>query len=89
MADAVTPAMSKEGLAQVLRHAYVREHKDTGLRGIHAESSDKDILRYTGEQSAIQKVFPAVPPIVLPRRRLHDGIRRASKKTPREHRASG
>jgi hypothetical protein len=24
--------------AQVIRHAYVREHEDTGLQGIHADS---------------------------------------------------
>lgn len=48
--------------AQVIRHSYVREHEDTGLQGIHADSTDQDILRYTGEQSAKQQVFPAVPP---------------------------
>lgn len=48
--------------AQVIRHAYVREHEDTGLKGIHSDSSDEEILRYTGEQSAKQRVFPSVPP---------------------------
>jgi len=48
--------------AQVIRHAFVREHEDTGLQGIHADSTDEQILRYTGQQSAVQRVFPAVPP---------------------------
>lgn len=33
--------------AQAIRHAYVREHDDTGLQGIHADSSDDEILSYT------------------------------------------
>jgi len=48
--------------AQVLRHSYVREHEDTGLQGIHADSTDEQILRYTGQQSAVQRVFPPVVP---------------------------
>ncbi len=48
--------------AQVIRHAYVREHEDSGLQGIHADSTDEEILRYTSEQSARQRIFPAVPP---------------------------
>jgi hypothetical protein len=48
--------------AQVIRHAYVREHEDTGLRGIHADSTDNEILDYTSRQSAKQRVFPATPP---------------------------
>lgn len=38
--------------AQVIRHAYVREHENTGLPGIHADSSDDEILTYTSQQSA-------------------------------------
>jgi len=30
--------------ALVIRHAYVREHEDTGLQGIHADSTDDEIL---------------------------------------------
>ncbi|MBC7632748.1 GIY-YIG nuclease family protein [Aeromicrobium sp.] len=47
---------------QVIRHAYVREHEDTGLQGIHADSTGQEILRYTSEQSAKQRIFPVVPP---------------------------
>ena len=47
---------------QVIRHAYVREHQDTGLRGIHADSTDEEILLYTSKQSAQPRAFPATPP---------------------------
>lgn len=50
------------GAALVIRHAYVREHEDTGLQGIHAESTESEILRYTSEQSAKPRIFPANPP---------------------------
>lgn len=46
--------------AQVIRHAYVKE--DIGLQGIHADSSDAEILAYTGQQSARPRIFPPVPP---------------------------
>ena len=50
--------------AQVIRHAYVREHDDTGLKGINADSSDQAILRYTSQQSSNPRIFPSVlPPI--------------------------
>lgn len=48
--------------AIVIRHAYVREHADSGLRGIHADSTDAEILAYTQNQSASTRSFPAVPP---------------------------
>ncbi|MFI9412852.1 GIY-YIG nuclease family protein [Nocardia gamkensis] len=48
--------------AQVIRHAYVKEHEDTGLQGIHADSSDEEILAYTRQQSANPRIFPTVPP---------------------------
>jgi hypothetical protein len=48
--------------AQVIRHAYVREHEDTGLQGIHADSTDQEILRYTSQQSAKPGIFPLLPP---------------------------
>ena len=48
--------------AQAIRHAFVREHEDTGLPGIHADSTDEEILAYTSEQSANPRVFPASPP---------------------------
>lgn len=48
--------------ALVIRHAYVREHEDSGTSGIHADSSDEDILEYTRNQSANTRRFPADPP---------------------------
>lgn len=48
--------------AQVIRHAYVREHEDTGLAGIDADSTDEAILAYTSRQSAKPRTFPVVPP---------------------------
>ncbi|WP_026820319.1 GIY-YIG nuclease family protein [Arthrobacter castelli] len=50
------------GDAIVIRHAFVREHEDTGMQGLHADSTDDEILEYTREQSAKPKVFPVVPP---------------------------
>lgn len=50
------------GEALVIRHAYVREHEDTGRQGLHADSTDVEILQYTSEQSAKPQIFPAVPP---------------------------
>jgi hypothetical protein len=39
MRDAgIDPAASR-----VIRHAYVREHEDSGRPGIHADSTDVDI----------------------------------------------
>lgn len=48
--------------AMVIRHAYVREHENTGLQGIHANSTHAEILQYTSKQSAKPRVFPVVPP---------------------------
>lgn len=48
--------------AQAIRHAFVREHEDTGLPGIHADSTDDEILAYTSQQSAMPRIFPATPP---------------------------
>lgn len=47
---------------QVIRHAYVREHEDTGLQGIGADSTDEEILRYTSTHSANPRIFPSLPP---------------------------
>jgi hypothetical protein len=47
---------------QAIRHTYVREHEGTGLRGIHADSTDEEILAYTAQQSPRPKIFPAAPP---------------------------
>lgn len=48
--------------SQVIRHAYVRAHEDLGLPGLHADSTDAEILRYTSQQSAKTRVFPTSPP---------------------------
>lgn len=48
--------------ALVIRHAYVREHEDSGIAGIHADSTDEEILEYTRNQSANTRRFPADPP---------------------------
>lgn len=45
-----------------IRHAFVREHEDTGLPGIHADSTDEEILAYTSQQSAKPRIFPTEPP---------------------------
>lgn len=50
------------GEALVIRHAYVREHEDTGLPGIHADSTGEEILKYTSQQSVMPRIFPANPP---------------------------
>jgi hypothetical protein len=50
--------------ALVMRHTYVREHEDTGLRGIHADSTDTEILEYTRAQSPDTRRFPLDPPRV-------------------------
>lgn len=52
------------GDALVIRHAFVREHADTGRRGVHADSTDMEIFRYTSEQSANPRIFPVIPPRV-------------------------
>jgi len=66
MALTLGPILHSAGIepnsAQVIRHAYVREHEDTGLQGIHADSSDEEILSYTSQQSAKPGIFPPVPP---------------------------
>lgn len=48
--------------ALVIRHAFVREHEDTGLPGIHADSTDQEILTYTSLQSVNPRIFPIDPP---------------------------
>lgn len=46
----------------MIRHAYVKEHTDTGLPGIHADSTADEILTYTSQQSAKPRIFPVNPP---------------------------
>lgn len=50
------------GDAHVIRHAYVREHEDSELPGIDADSTDVEILQYTSRQSAKPGIFPTIPP---------------------------
>ena len=47
--------------ALVIRHAYVRGDEDSGLPGIHADSTDGEIIACTHNQSADTRRFPAVP----------------------------
>jgi len=47
---------------QVIRHAFTGLDEATGLQGIHADSSDDEILRYTSQQSSNSRVFPPTPP---------------------------
>lgn len=49
-------------IRHVLRHTFVREHEDSGLPGIHADSTDEEILEYTRPQSGRLRIFPANPP---------------------------
>lgn len=57
-------ALAKTGIPlkqmMVIRHAYVKVHKD-GFPGIHADSADEEILAYTSTQSATGR-FPKIPP---------------------------
>lgn len=47
----------------VLRHSFVPVHRDSGLIGINAHSTDSDILEYTRTQGAtITTTFPLIPP---------------------------
>ncbi|OUE08414.1 hypothetical protein CMsap09_05660 [Clavibacter michiganensis] len=66
MALSLHPLMLDAGIpipdALVIRHAYVREHEDSGLRGIHADSTDAEVLEYTRTQSADVQRFPRTPP---------------------------
>ncbi|MBN9201470.1 MAG: hypothetical protein ABS61_00790 [Microbacterium sp. SCN 70-18] len=45
-----------------IRHSFVREHEDTGSRGIHADSTDDEVLEYTRHQWSDPRKFPLVPP---------------------------
>jgi len=48
--------------ALVIRHAFVTEPEDSGLTGLHADSTHAEVLAYTGTQSSDTRRFPAVPP---------------------------
>lgn len=46
----------------VIRHAFVPWHKDSGIRGVHADSTAVEILDYTRRQSSDSRRFPTAPP---------------------------
>ncbi len=48
--------------ALVIRHAFVTEPEDSGLTGLHADSTHAEILAYTATQSSGTRRFPASPP---------------------------
>lgn len=48
--------------ALVIRHAFVTEPEESGLTGLHADSTHAEVLAYTGTQSSDTRRFPAVPP---------------------------
>ncbi len=66
MALTLAPLLLDAGLdpsgVLAIRHAYVQEHKDTGVAGIHADSTYAEILQYTREQDANPRNFPVSPP---------------------------
>lgn len=66
---------------QVIRHAFVLEHEDSGAPGIQADSSREEILRYTSDQSANPRNF----------RRTHPncGSSLSAKAAPPARRAAG
>ena len=46
----------------VIRHAFVTEPEESGLTGLHADSTHAEILAYTATQSSASRRFPAMPP---------------------------
>jgi len=46
----------------VIRHAFVPVHEDTGESGVHANSTDEEILLYTSRQKADSQFFARTPP---------------------------
>ncbi|MBN9629937.1 MAG: GIY-YIG nuclease family protein [Actinobacteria bacterium] len=48
--------------ALVIRHAFVTEPEESGLTGLHADSTHAEIFAYTATQSSDTRRFPAVPP---------------------------
>jgi hypothetical protein len=47
--------------ALVIRHAFAQEAEESGLTGLHANSTHAEIFEYTRRQSASTRSFPAVP----------------------------
>lgn len=46
----------------VIRHAFAQESEESGLTGLHANSTHAEIFEYTRMQSASTRSFPAAPP---------------------------
>lgn len=46
----------------MIRHVFVPVHEDTGESGVHADSSDDEILLYTSRQQIDPQRFPREPP---------------------------
>ncbi len=47
--------------ALVIRHAFAQESEESGLTGLHADSTHAEIFEYTRRQSASTRSFPATP----------------------------
>lgn len=60
LGDALANAELPPGEVMVIRHAYVKIHKD-GFPGINADSTSEQILAYTSTQSRDTKVFKKDP----------------------------
>lgn len=46
----------------VIRHGFAQESQESGLTGLHSDSTHSEILEYTRRQSADSRRFPATPP---------------------------
>lgn len=47
--------------ALVIRHAFAQESEESGLTGLHANSTHEEIFEYTRRQSASARSFPVAP----------------------------
>jgi hypothetical protein len=67
MALTLSPLLLDAGIdpaqALVIRHAFAQEAEESGLTGLHADSTHAEIFDYTRKQSADARRFPAVPPL--------------------------
>ena len=50
--------------ALVIRHAFAQETEESGLTGLHADSTHAEIFEYTRSQSASARSFPTAPPYI-------------------------
>lgn len=48
--------------AIAIRHAFVPYHEDTGEAGIHANSTNQEIMTYSSQQDSNPRLFPGIPP---------------------------